>query len=364
MNRKKLASRLGVDKEELEYRYSTLGMSAGDIAKLVGCSHRTILNHLRRYCIPIRTGKEAHNTGVYVGKFVVEIPEDDLRREYCDEQLGARVIGQRHGCSSVCVRNNMRRYNIPIRTRTEAQATPACINGRKKAAVFLHSLLNRENRWRSNIERYKDPQERYKTALASKRAFARDPTLSIRMTQAKKDKWASDPSRRIRLVQKLAEYWSHPENRKMVSQRFKRMWQNPTLRAKMIESRRRFWQSNSPEFINMRMKMIAGLNLRPNKPEMAVLTILNDMFPSEWEYVGDGQVIIGGLNPDIINVNGKKLIIEVFGDYWHTQKMKPYRINEGRVDVYAQYGYKTLIIWERETKNIDTLKTKILEFVH
>ena len=64
-----------------------------------------------------------------------------------------------------------------------------------------------------------------------------------------------------------------------------------------------------------------------------------------------------------INVNGKKLIIEVFGDYWHRQNVKPYHVNEGRVDVYAKYGYKTLIIWERETKNVEELKQKILEFV-
>jgi hypothetical protein len=120
------------------------------------------------------------------------------------------------------------------------------------------------------------------------------------------------------------------------------------------------WRANN--FAAMKKMMLANC-ISPNKPETSVLNILNELYPNEWKFTGDGQVIIDGLNPDFINTNGKKLIIEVFGDYWHRQNVKPYRVNEGRVDVYATYGYRTLIIWERETKNIELLKQKIQEFV-
>ena len=39
----------------------------------------------------------------------------------------------------------------------------------------------------------------------------------------------------------------------------------------------------------------------------------------EYDFVGDGKIMIGTKNPDFINIKIKK-IIEVFGDYWHTKK--------------------------------------------
>ena len=121
------------------------------------------------------------------------------------------------------------------------------------------------------------------------------------------------------------------------------------------------WKANNYEALR---KMMAGNNISPNKPETAVGNALDELFPGEWKFVGDGQIIISGLNPDFINTNGRKLIIEVFGDYWHTQKIKPYRINEGRVSVFAKYGYRTLIIWESETKNPEKLRETILRFIN
>ena len=58
-----------------------------------------------------------------------------------------------------------------------------------------------------------------------------------------------------------------------------------------------------------------------------------------------------------------KKIIELYGDYWHNTKDGIKR-NKRRLRVYKKYGYKTLIIWEHELKDLSKLICKIEEFNH
>jgi len=96
----------------------------------------------------------------------------------------------------------------------------------------------------------------------------------------------------------------------------------------------------------------------PNKPERKLLTILDMYYTDEWKYVGDGQVVIGGKIPDFINVNGKKLIIEMFGDYWHRNDD-----TDARTAFFKEFGYDTLVIWESELKDRRVALRKIEQFV-
>jgi hypothetical protein len=90
-------------------------------------------------------------------------------------------------------------------------------------------------------------------------------------------------------------------------------------------------------------------DIKPNVPEQKVLNILNTYFPNDWQYTGDGRVIIGGMKPDFMNINGKKAVVEVFGDYWHSQKVRNWRETEvGRLMAYGYWGFRCLVIWEYE----------------
>lgn len=141
------------------------------------------------------------------------------------------------------------------------------------------------------------------------------------------------------------------------------LW-SPEVIKKRSAGERAWWQGD-PHRKNIRaQKMALAVHRKPNKPELAVQIVLDSLFPSDWKYVGDGQVIIDGLNPDFINVNGKKLIIEVFGDYWHGERVTVYhRTEKGRIEAYQKYGYRTLIVWERETKDSRMLADKITQFI-
>ena len=71
---------------------------------------------------------------------------------------------------------------------------------------------------------------------------------------------------------------------------------------------------------------------------------------------------MGTKNPDFVDIKNKK-IIEVFGDYWHTKKARCYEETEkGRIEYFAKFGYNTLVIWEKELKDIEAVLIKVLKF--
>lgn len=113
------------------------------------------------------------------------------------------------------------------------------------------------------------------------------------------------------------------------------------------------------------MRARKAVAIRPNKPETYIINLLNFLYPNEWKYVGDGEVVIGGFNPDIINCNGQKKIIEVYGIFWHGEKIRGHNRKQEenrKVKKYAEFGYKTLIIWENELRNTRNLVNKITKF--
>jgi len=105
--------------------------------------------------------------------------------------------------------------------------------------------------------------------------------------------------------------------------------------------------------------------IKPNKSEKFLMSLLQELFPNEWKYVGDFSVWIGRANPDFINANGRKKVVEFFGGYYHSkEKTGRTKVEEEqrRTDHFAKYGYHTLIIWEHELDDLDVLKLKLFGF--
>lgn len=119
------------------------------------------------------------------------------------------------------------------------------------------------------------------------------------------------------------------------------------------------WQNK--EFKNNQIKLVMrGLQLKPNIPEKTLLKLFKKL-NLPYHYVGNGQVILNGFNPDFINYNGQKKIIELYGDYWH--KLNSYKNRDKRrILEYSKLGYKTLIVWEKELKDLNKLSYKLLNF--
>lgn len=117
------------------------------------------------------------------------------------------------------------------------------------------------------------------------------------------------------------------------------------------QSSKRLWED--PKYI---AKVMASRGIKPTKPEKELGNILDTYFP-QYKYNGDGSlgVTLAGMIPDFVNINGKKEVIELFGDYYHCSKMvdDDWRRTElGRIMAYNSLGYRCLIIWEHELKEL------------
>jgi very-short-patch-repair endonuclease len=108
----------------------------------------------------------------------------------------------------------------------------------------------------------------------------------------------------------------------------------------------RLWKE--PAFVQ---KQMVARGVRPNNAELALEQKLARF---GFRYVGDGQIIIAGKCPDYCD--DKNHLIELYGDYWH-KGQNP----KNRIDLFKQFGYDTMIIWEHEIA--DNLDSRIINFI-
>jgi hypothetical protein len=215
-----------------------------------------------------------------------------------------------------------------------------------------------------------------------------------------KGKKMSDEFREKVRINNTGRKWSDEHRNKMIlaisgqkrhntSETLKKLWQNPEFRRNRRTTKGKHHSKETIEKIRytnlqkrdlhsangkrnwrneeFRNKVIKSVNKKPNQYELFVLSILNKNFPNEWKYVGDFSFWIDGRNPDFINCNGHKKIIEVFGNFWHNSKYgNPYRRTEkGTKNHYKKYGFDTLVIWIdqlRSNKAKQNIEKEIINF--
>ena len=126
-----------------------------------------------------------------------------------------------------------------------------------------------------------------------------------------------------------------------------------TLRRLGIEqgkaSTNRFKALSKKEKIEWVRKMAKSRAQRPTKPEKAIIELIKK-YKLEYKYTGNAKYWIEKINPDFVNSNGKKIIIEVYGDYWHNlpQRKKKDKLKDKKL---KEYGWKKLVLWEKEINN-------------
>jgi hypothetical protein len=126
---------------------------------------------------------------------------------------------------------------------------------------------------------------------------------------------------------KMSNYWR--EHRDECVERGKKSWQDPE-KVKIMVS-----------------KMRLAKQQKPNNLEAGVMEMLHKHFPDEWEYSGNGGLVLGRCCPDFVRNHGHNQVIEIYGDYWHRGENP-----QDRVDLFDTYGYKTLVIWENEVHSM------------
>lgn len=160
---------------------------------------------------------------------------------------------------------------------------------------------------------------------------------------------------RISLASKKA--WENPEyRRKMINvlQQMSKSSKTKEALKKSSDSLKIFWQDEK-----RRKNILDALEIRPNKPEKLLCKLIQENH-LDFTYVGDASFWILRFNPDFINKE-HKLIIELFGDYWHKLSKSIERDKE-RFLAYKNRDFKYLIIWECELKDTEKVVSKIRNF--
>ena len=159
--------------------------------------------------------------------------------------------------------------------------------------------------------------------------------------------------------------YSHTEEgRKTRKEAVEERWKDPEQRRRQSELLRRLFED--PTFVE---KWGKAIDERPTKPEKFLKELLSSIFSEKYEYVGNRKFWIGRKNPDFVNKRERR-IIEFFG--WHhtfeyrSKFQNDFKTNkkheQERKELFKKYGYETLVLWEKDLKNLELLKKKIILF--
>ncbi len=165
------------------------------------------------------------------------------------------------------------------------------------------------------------------------------------------------------------------ETKEKLSEKARKRWQNPRFREKMskVLTGRKFSDEAKMRMAdlwrdeNYVKKVIAGLHIKPTKPERKVIAICeNHALP--FHYCGDRSFMVDILNPDFISTDGTKKVIEVFGRAFHDPDVSFFKVSWhrqywGRMARYAQLGYDCLIIWDDELGDEGKIVERINTFI-
>lgn len=121
-------------------------------------------------------------------------------------------------------------------------------------------------------------------------------------------------------------------------------------RRKNSETKKKYYKKH-PEIIK---KLFKHLHIKPTNPEKQFIEICRK-YNLPFKYVGDGKFWIENINPDFVDCNGRKIVVEIFGSYWHSpihnSKISYNRTYEGRKKILKKYGWKCIIFWDYELSN-------------
>ena len=119
-------------------------------------------------------------------------------------------------------------------------------------------------------------------------------------------------------------------------------------KEKMREQMRERWKNK--EYREKTIKnLLKRLRDRPTSLERKAIEIIKqNNLP--YKYVGDGSFLIGYKNPDFINMENKKICLEVCNYFHHQGNYK-----KDRIKYFVKWGWKCLVFYEDELDKLKNL---------
>lgn len=252
------------------------------------------------------------------------LSKEQLEDLYCNQKLTTKAISTKLGFGNTTIKRWLKRYDIPRRdARDKMYYTQERIN--KSSKVWFKKGTH-------------NPKVEFKKghlALWLKGKHLSEETKG-KIGNANRGRKHTEDSKK-KMSEVSIRCWQNPEYREHHTNIMKEKWQDTTYKEEMIKR-----------------TMLALNNKILTTPEKYLKELLNRHFHNEFWFNGNCElgVVLGGCVPDFVNVNGKKQVIEVFGDYWHNRpNIKSQQTEEGRRYIYSKLGWKCLILWEHELVN-------------
>ena len=143
----------GISKEQLEQWYLVEMKTTPQIAEIVGTSHKTILNYLRRYGIPVRGQSEAQR----LQSGTLSITDSFLCNLY-KQGKSQSEIAEMVGLSQTAVGFRLRKSNVSMRGK-------ANIGAKNGMYGRTHTAEAREKIRAANKRQFSDPEARKRHAI-------------------------------------------------------------------------------------------------------------------------------------------------------------------------------------------------------
>ena len=261
-----------------------------------------------------------------------------LYQKYWIEELSSTEIAKIVGCASSAVLRALRRLGIPRRTLSET----------KKGE--LHPLWGKH--------RSEETKAKQSNALKGKPGlkgnenpmFGKHPSEETRRKMSDAQRGEKNNNFGKPRLEETKRKISESERGKKVSEETKK--KQSEIGKKRCESK-----EERERLSQMRRK------IKMPRHHTKIELIFEEMCKKHnlpFHYVGDSSLWIGkkkGLNPDFIEANGKKIVVEIFGDYWHSLLLNPNLREDATLPYrkrhYKKYGWKMIVFWESDLKRED-----------
>lgn len=293
-----------------------------------------------------------------------DVSTEFLKKLYFEKKLSLPQIAKLTNFPACSIRYRFKKENIKLRGISEgtrlAMRRPEIIK-RTSKTWFKKGIIpwNKGKPW---SEKYKEEMRKIQKQNLK---LLNNP--NVKKTQFKKGSIPWNKNKKM-----------SDKYREKISKATKKAMKNPEIREKVKKTQFKIghatWNKGVPRSEETKRKLSKRISeliknnpdylrkilifRRPNKAEKKLDNWIQSSFPNEFKFVGNGSFIIEGLNPDWINCNGKKQIIELFGERWHEPEEE-----QLRKDIFAKYGYRTLVVWYEELKNRKLVLNKIQHFL-
>lgn len=244
----------------------------------------------------------------------IKIPEEELRRLYLHEKLSTVKIAENYGISHNTVLEKLEEHGIRVRTKSEAL----------KGKIIGKRVRDKISKAKKGQRSSPDTEFTSEGVKGEKNPFYGK-------------RHSKETKRRISLTKQGVPVHSE-EFKRELSIHWRKLWANPDFREKRVK------------------KVVQSLMEKPTKPEQRLIHII-ESHDLPFQYVGDGEVIIAGRNPDFIHADGEKKVIEVFGRVFHDpnetflDEIPWNQTYEGKMKAFRLCGYDCLIIWDDELED-------------